>query len=360
MNYRKALLLSPTDLGASGTKVIDIDVAKPISRITIRWKTTASAESHSYPKPDDISKIELVDGSQVLHSLSGQENQALAYYSRNGGSMSHGQHIPALSETEFFAIDFGRYLFDPLLAFDPTRFKNPQLRITYNEAKADTGVTVNECEVWLDLFDKKVISPMGFLAAMEHYAYTPGASGSYEHIMLPDDRIIRQILVRAHYDGYEPWYNMAEVRLDENTLESIPFEFTDLEQYFRMMKTVWPCIITPFNVGATTSSRTFYIPQTNYWANVLCIPVAGASAMYVNGASCRGGKVLLISAADKQQIGQAFGWLPWSTFQFPLGIQNDPQDWYNPAEKKPRLRLRAYTGAANVDAQVILEQLFNY
>lgn len=360
MNYRKALLLSPTDLGASGTKVLDINTNKPLSRITLRWKTTASDESHTYPKPDDISKIEVVDGSQVLYSLSGQESQALTYYNRPGVALSHGQHIPALSETEFFCIDFGRYLWDPLLAFDPNRFKNPQLRFTWNEAKADTGVTVNECEVWADIFDNKQPSPEGFLSGVEHYNYTPGASGSYEHVLLPDDRIIRQILVRAHYSGYEPWYNIEAVRLDENNLESIPFEFTDMEQYFRMMKSVWPIIITPFNVGVTTTARHWYIPQTNYWANVQLLSVGGASDKYISGASCRGGYVVLISAGDRQQTGQAFGWLPWSTFQFPMGIQGDASDWYDPSGKKPRLRIQAYTGATNVDAQVILEQVFKY
>lgn len=360
MNYRTASLLSPTDLGASGTKVIPIDVAKLISRITIRWKTTCVAESMSYPKPDDLSKIEIVDGSKVLHSLSGQENQALAYYSRRGGALSHGQHIPTLSETEFFCIDFGRSLWDKRLAFDPSRFANPELKITWNEAKSDASASVNEIEILADIFDGKQITPEGFLSAVEHYAYTPGASGSYEHIMLPDDRIIRQILVRAHYDGHEPWYNMAEARLDENVLASIPFDFTDLEQYYRLMKTVWNPVVTPFVVGATTSSRTFYIPQTDYWAMVSAIPVAGQSAEYVNGTSLAGGKVLLIAASDKQQIGSARGYLPWSCFQFPLGDQSDAEDWYDPAGKKPRLRLRAYTGATNVDAQVVLEQVYKY
>lgn len=359
-NYRTSLLLAAEDLGASGTKVIDIDTQKPISRITLRWKTTASSESHSYPKPDDISKIELVDGSRVLHSLSGQENQALAYYSRGQGTMSHGQHIPSLSETEIFALDFGRYLWDKELAFDPSRFRNPQLKITYDEDKADTGVTANALEVWADLFDQKSISPVGFLSAIEHYAYTPGASGSYEHIMLPEDRIIRQILVRAHYDGYEPWYNIEAVRLDENTLESIPFEYTDLEQYYRVMQSVWPVIITPFNAGVTTTSRTFYVPQTDYWATILTTPLTGANAIYINAASMRGGKAALIGAADKQVTGIAKGYLPWSTFQFPMGEQKDLKDWYDPAGRKPRLRIQAYTGATNVDAQVVLEQVYAY
>ena len=169
MKYRRALLLAPGSLGASGTKVIEIDVDKPISRIEIRFKTTKVLSYMTAPAPANMLKVELVDGSKVLHSLTGYENQALAYYSRDRISMSHGQHIPTSSEEDLYALDFGRKLWDKELAFVPGNFHNPQLRLTWNRALADTSCVSDEIQVWADIFDEAAISPIGFLSAIEHY-----------------------------------------------------------------------------------------------------------------------------------------------------------------------------------------------
>jgi len=361
MNYRHAQLLYPQDLtNGSGTIIVDVDVNKPISRIEIRFKTTKVLQYMTAPGPANIPKIELVDGSTVLHGLTGYENQALAYYSRPNISMEHGQHIATLSEVDLYTIDFGRYLWDELLAFDPLRFHNPQLKITYDENVADTGASENEIEIWADIFDEKVISPIGFLMAVEHYAYTPGASGSFELITLPSDRPIRQMLVRAHYDGKEPWYNISEARLDEGTLDTIPWEYTSLEYYFRRMKNEWPQIRTAFQAAMSAVAQVYYIPQSEYWASIALIGIGGTGNPFETTANMAGGKVSLNGDIGVTVIGEARGWLPWSTFQFPMGKQDVIEDWYNPMDKKPRLRLRAYTGANNADVQLVLEELYKY
>jgi hypothetical protein len=360
MKYRTALLLPSEDVGASGTKVIDIDVDKPISRIEFTFKTTKALDAMTAPGPANITKIELVDGSKVLHSLNGYENQALAYFSRPGNSMEHGQHQITLSEVDLYALDFGRHLWDTLLAFDAKRFTNPQLRISFDEDLADTSVTANALEVWAHIFDELAVSPMGFLSAIEHYSYTCGSDNSYELIELPEDKVIRQLLVRAYQDGYEPWYQIDEARLDEGTLGRIPWEYTDLEMYYRRMKSHWPIIVTPFECQLATSARTFYIPQTDFYAHVALTSLGGANYGGINGASARGGKASLIGASGGLFVGSAKGYLPWHCFQFPMGRQDDIEDWYNPEGKKPRLRLRASTGGTSGTGQVVLEELHKY
>lgn len=360
MNYRHAQLLAAEDVGASGTKVIDVDVSKPISQIDIKFRTTKASEGMSAPGPANISKIELVSGSTPFHSLSGYENQALAYYNRPGRVMEHGQHTSTLSEVDQYVIDFGRWLWDEVLAFDPLKFTNPQLRITYNEALSDTSVTANELEVWAHIFDEKSISPLGFLSAIEHHNYTCGADNSYETIELPDDREIRQMLVRAYTDAYEPWYTIDEARFDEGTLDRIPWEYTNLEEYYRRMKSQVPPIRTNCQVNLTTSARNFYFPQTDYWANVLLTGLAVDVAPYVNAVSMRGGKAALKSGSAGQMVGAASGYLPWHCYQFPMGLQNTIEDWYNPKGKKPRLRLRASSSGTNGTGQVVIEELYRY
>ncbi len=81
-----------------------------------------------------ITKIELVDGSDQLLSLSLKEAQALEFrrkgkmpYVRPGESASGAQEESTL-------ILFGRNLWDKEYYMDLTKFRNPQLKITTNIA----------------------------------------------------------------------------------------------------------------------------------------------------------------------------------------------------------------------------------
>lgn len=360
MKYRRSLLMAAEDLGASGTKVIDVNIQKPISRIEVKFQTTKSKHGMDAGQPANILKVELVDGSKVLHSLNGYESQALAYYNRGKISMEHGQHLGGSSETDLYVIDFGRFLWDTELAFVPMNFSNPQLRITFDEDLSDDGVTVNECEIWADIFDLADISPIGFLAAIEHYAYTCGANNSFELIAMPEDRTYRQILLRAYLDSYEPWYVIDEARFDEGTLDNIPFDFTNLETYYRMMKSTWPMLQIPFQGISASGGKNFYICPTDYYANIIFGGINAAPDTYLGAASARGGMFPSVSATNQNFWGTAIGWLPWHTFQFPMGRQDVIDDWYDPAGKKPRLRLRASTGATSGIGQVVIEELHRY
>lgn len=361
MNYRTSQLLVAEDVGAAGTKVIDINVSKPISQLDITFKTTKASQGQSAGSPANISKIELVDGSKRLFSLSGYECQALAYYSRPGIVCDHGQHISTLSEFDTYPILFGRHLWDQVLAFDPAKFVNPQLRITYDEDVSDTSVSANELEVWAHIFDELSVSPMGFLSAIEHYDYTCGADNSYETIELPDDRPIRQILVRAHQAAYEPWYQIDEARLDEGTLDKIAWEFTNLENYYRRMKAHWPLIVQQVATAPGSGGATYYLPVTDYYAGYTFLGLGGTTEVYNSLAAGRGGKMTLVeSVAGINVIGLVFGYLPWHCYQFPMGLKDEINDWYNPQGKRPRLRLRASTGATSGTGEVVLEELYHY
>lgn len=360
MNYRHAQILAPEDLGAAGTRVIDLDLDQPISRLIIKFTTTKASEGMSAPAPGNLTKIEIVDGSLPLVSMTGLEVQALAYYNNPGMSMEHGQHISTLSETDMFILDFGRWLWDTELAFLPSMFKNPQLRITWDEDLADTSVTANSLEVWAEVFDEKLITPMGFLRGLEWFDYTVGSDNSFEVVQLPEDHTIRQILVRAFRDGFEPWAQIDEARFSENEQQRIPFDYTNLEEYYRWMKTSWQPLNTPLITNITTTERVFYIPATDFYATVHQLGHAATNEIFLNTNTAKGGKALLIGSAAGQATGAAFGYLPWHCFQFPMGMPKDIMDWYDPTGKKPRLRLRANTSGVNGVGQVIVEQLFRY
>ncbi len=354
--HRSALLLAGVDVDTAGTKVIDIDVEKPISHIDIKWKITKAIDYMAVGAPADLTKIEIVDGAKVLWSANGYLAQALGYYNRPGRQLDNGQILHGLAQENHFPIDFGRYLWDPMLAFDAKRYTNPQLRITHNQSLSDTSASENELEVTADIFDEKVPSPQGFLSAIQHYDYTCGGGDSYEMVALPDDRIIRQILVRAFTQGKEPWYTIDEARLDENTLGNIVFDHTNLENYFEMMKAKWGPLVLPYVLKANSDGEIYYLPATDYWANLVATVRSAASANNCTVDVGIGGQHTLFGSADGLEVNCIMsGYLPWHAFQFPFGDPTDLDDWYDPREKKPRLRLR--TGTTGGIGQVLLEEL---
>ena len=361
MNYRTDLILAATaSPSASGTKTIDLLLKKPISRIEITYSTTKVLGTQGAGVPACIPKIELVDGSKPLHSLTGYTNQALAYYSRGNVAMEHGQHIRTQQEVAIYAMDFGRYLWDPLLAFDPTKFANPQLKISWNRAAVDASVATDSMAIWAELFDEKPISPIGFLSAREIWTGNFLANNSVNEILLPEDEIIRQLLVRANQAAYEPWYQVDIAKLDEAAGGAVIFDYTDLEIYFQRMKSRWPMIRVPFIGGFDGGTCTFYIPQTDYDAYINGVGEGAVGNTYINAASAKGGSAAMASAAGSNLVGESVGYLPWHTFQFPFGNQQDPADWYDATNKRPRLRLTSNTGGTSGDGNVVIETIHKY
>jgi len=360
MRYRTATLLAAEDQTAgAGVKVIDINVADIISRIVIRWQVTMATVGMSSYQHKDITKIELIDGSDVLHSLDGGQNQALCIFDRKCPTMNEGGIINANALISYYGIDFGRFLFDPQLAFDPKKFRNPQLRITYDENVADTTATANELEIWAECFDERVPAPMGFLSAREFYSYTPGASGVYEYILLPTDRLLRKMLIQGYKKSYEPWYQVSEARLDEDNDKRIPFDW-NLEKYFQVRKGIDPPVKEIVAIGHSGSACVFYFTPTDYWATFVT-QGQGAGTQAGTGASGKGGAFTIATGGSTQSQGIVTGWLPNHCFQFPFGDQDDMADWYDVTKiGNLRLRLKSGAGYATSACAVVLQQLRKY
>lgn len=359
MNYRTATILAAKDLGGSGTEPIAIKITDIISRITLKWGPLKGQNGDSAPQWKDITKIELVDGSDVLHSMNGGENQALCIYDRKCPTMNEGCHINANISLSTYAIDFGRYLFDPVLALDPKRFNNLVLNVTYNEAVSDTLATAGILEVKAECFDQKMVSPMGFFMAKEHWNAAKPTAG-YEYIQLPTDYPIRKMLLQAYLAAYEPWYQVSEARLDEDNEKRIPFDW-DLEQYLNYMIGIWTPVREKF-MATITQDSPYFVTPTDYWTNLSAIGSNANLYAYITGANHKGGKIILTSStgAGLEVNGVVSGYLPNHCFEFPFGNPQDMDDWYDVTKVGSlRLRLKAGTGASTTTG-VVLQQLRRY
>jgi len=228
MKSRIATILAAEDLGASGTKIIDINIRDVISRITVNFFSTNGGTTIAAHPAANIEKMEVVDGSDVLFSLTGAQAQGVNFYDRDGKIPYTSLRTYASGQRAIFSIDFGRFLYDPALAFDPKKFSNPQLKITWDETNAQADTEENECEVLAHIFDELVPEPTGFLMNKEIYSYTVGTTG-YEYIDLPTDYAVRQIFAKAFLAPYGMTSIWDEFKLSENNDKRIPLDHSSDE-----------------------------------------------------------------------------------------------------------------------------------
>jgi len=360
MKYRIVKLLDGEDLGESGTKTIPVNVQDVISRIDLTYKTTKGADGMDSYTHKNIPKIELVDGADRLFSMDGGQAQALGIFDRKAPTMQHGQHMNGSSEFDVYPMDFGRYLFDPELGFDPKKFNNPQLKVTYDEDVADTDAGAGTLEVFAYCFDEKVVSPVGFLQSTEHWQNTMGDENSYKYVDLPTDYPIRKLLIQGYRSAYEPWNVISQARLREDGNKIEPFDW-DLEVYYRLMKGVWTPIVEEIVASADPNAiYDYYVTPTDYYGFLLGT-VQGEDYIYRDVVRS-GGKFTPVTSTNRHTFnGIIRGFLPNHCFEFPFGNPQDLDDWYDVTNKGSIiLRLKAGGSGTSGTGAVVIQQLRRY
>ena len=359
MKYRNTTVLAEKALGASGTEIIPLNLRDVISRLTIGYRLLLNTALQSAHPVANITRIELVDGSDVLFGMDGYECQGLNIYDRRVPSMMHGETMGGNHAFATFAIDFGRFLHDTELALDPAKFDNLALKISYDRDACGADDTVHYAAVYADVFDEKPVSPVGFLMSKEHWQANL-AQNAFEYVKLPTDYPVRQLLVRAFATDYEPWYTCVEARLDEDNLKRIPFDW-EIENYHRIMKGVWLPVDEGFcEYGDPGTAYKRYATPTDYHAVMLASPSV-VGEYFNTQVKPRGGMFYVSGAAMGVMTGRAWGWLPHHCIQFPFGDPKDVDDWYDVTAKgSVRLRLKGSAEATPGVASVVLQQLRRY
>lgn len=241
MRYRHAYIEDDKVLADSGTEVIDIRVKDPITELLIRfYAMNCNGGNKGCPVARCVSKIELVDGSDVLFSMSGQQAIALAYYDSGQQPARKYAELWNWSQVDTFPIRFGRFLGDPELAFDPTKFTNPQLKITWDLATVNTidsdGFLADSgrLTVIAKIMEEVATPPTGFLMNKEHYSFTTADSGD-ENIDLPTDYPYRKLLVRSYIAGNEMCAVITDLKLSVDQGKFVPFDLHSMD-LVRMMQ----------------------------------------------------------------------------------------------------------------------------
>jgi len=356
MNYRKATILASEDATTAAVKTIDITLTDIISRIQVKLNATNTDVPPTAVHAKQISKVELVDGSDVLWSLSGQEIEAKMFYDYKCGPSYEREFRNGVANYLVLDLLFGRHLFDKTLAFDPRKFKNPQLKITHNKALGGSTPNAATLEVYADVFDEKIITPIGFIRPTEFYSYTTPASAAFEYIDLPIDLIIKRIMLMT-YKADAWWENLVtSVKISEDNDKKIPLDH-DGGDLVSMIQTRYGHY-QELLVDVCRTSQTEYVTPTDSCYMHLS-PIAGAASDFMfTSAERAGGYQTLISNTTLTFRALVSGYLPHGCLPLDFGDPMDIDDWYD-VTKKGSVRLIP-KAAGSVAFNVVLEQLRKY
>jgi len=355
MNYRNSKLLSAVDVGASGTKVIDLNTPDIISRLTIEFSATCpSSITITDVAAANITKIEIVDGSNVLFSLTGMQTHALDFFDTGRQYICGGSYVASWGLVAYLTINFGRWLFDPMLALDLKKFTNPQLKITFDEDVAVTSTVVNAMTVSADIFDEKEVAPVGFLMNKDIFSYTPVA-GATEEIDLPTDYAYRKLMIQMRVPDL--WFGaiISNLKLTEDNDRRIPFALDsgDLEHWVGEKYGVYrDGIIADLDTG--TGVDIFHAPtqgvklRGDFYcdSDVLDNLPFGYRNKY---------KTTTMTGYTIMDIA---GTMPHGCLCIPFGDQNDIADWYEVAAKSLKLKLKAGGSIGSSEEYFILSQQY--
>jgi len=232
MKPRDALVLDTYTLTDSETKIIDIKVNKPITALQVYYTAKNGAtRCASNWLWENITKIELVDGSNVLYSMNAAEAQALAFYAAGIEARDYLTEVGAATQACDIWMPFGRYLYDKLYAFDPTKFANPQLKLTHNiENIASLSATAYETgNVKVRVLAKVMEdapAPTHFLMSKQQYNYGTGSASKTEYIDLPTDFPYRLLMFRCYVENKNGQEIVQAIKLNIDSEAYIPFDLT--------------------------------------------------------------------------------------------------------------------------------------
>ena len=358
MRYRLNKFFARKDYTANTTEIIPINIKEPISQLLIKFEGLNSTAATTAHPLESVTKIELIDGSDVLFSLNGKETEALDFYHNHGQlRCNYNYIITGGTPTRMLAINFGRYLWDKDYAFDPTRFKNPQLRISLSIASGGNAFSHNYLTCFANIFEDGGISPKGFMMVKQLKTHAV-ASTVHVYTDLPTDYPFRALYYRVYAASLEASWLLSNLKISEDQDKRIPIDNTGLE-ILELLQQEYPPVEESFYFASAVAGRTLYITPTQY---VKAFGTTWSTSPQANNLASQdgeGGNLTTYQLADgnNQQI-LVKGWIPHGVFEVPFGIKDDPADWY---DVRNIGSLRAdMTGGNTGNASIFIQQVRGY
>lgn len=349
------------------THIEDLDVIDPISAITLEIDCANGATSNLGNFVSDIvTKVEVVDGSDTLISLSGAQLQALEFYKTGRMPLIMASEFASGNQREQFNILFGRYLYDKSYGLNPARFRKPQLKITFNKAAiraaGASGFAAGDT-ISLSVIAKLIeegASPSAFFMQKQIESFTAAASGD-KVISLPVDYPYRMLLLRSYEQGVDLDEAITTLKLscDKDRFVPLNRKVHQLasEALARFGRSMLKHDIYTYNglafreINNKENSSTVYTfaDTTGIFAGIY-YEWSSEGKLTVFGHA--GGAVGSLTQFTLKEDGH----LPHACLAIPFGLLDDPGTWFN-APAYGDIDLVLTQGNAGGAASVAVEQV---
>uniref|UniRef100_A0A6M3JYJ6 Uncharacterized protein n=1 Tax=viral metagenome TaxID=1070528 RepID=A0A6M3JYJ6_9ZZZZ len=365
MRTRDAVIEYQKTLDNVGTLTKDLDLVDPVSALYLEFEATNGGTSNLKNWISDvITKIEVVNGAEVLYGLNLLQLESLFFYKTG--------RVPTMFPSEFAdgiqrhgcLLLFGRHLWDPDYAMDFSRYANPQIKITSNlnairDVAADGFLTGTLKGSIIAKVMEDAPKPSQYLMAKEIKAWTSAASGEVR-VDLPVDYTYRMLMLRSHLQGIDIEYPMQQLKL---TFDSD--KYVMLNRYVKQLDAealalfgtgelkhdifagTHGVVRTPFNKEPGASITLYEQDGTNIHA----ITYHWGGSMYLNSATHAGAG----DSTARKWTTIARGHSLHATLPVPFGLMDKPETWFDPApyKKAEAVITENYAACAT---QVVLEQ----
>lgn len=362
MLRRIAYIENRKTLADSGEYTTLLGVRDIITALYFEFRCTNGASGNkANTLAECVSAVELIDGGNVLWSMTGQELfgyscATLGYMpynliDENGGSVQNFVGI----------FQFGRWLGDTIYALDPARFKNLQVRIKWNLAavRAVAATSYATGTMQFSCFAEIIEgaqTPQAMLTQKTHYGFTTAASG-IEQIDMPTDKRLKSLLVRSYLVTAGGLGGLSNLKLLADQGKFVPFDLakSDFQRLISMKSKPYTYKHGLFAKDADV----FYSVLKQDEVAVFARGEGDTVISYANTGIGSGALDVItggVAAASELTLnGEVFGWSPYNTWVFPFGDWDDPSSWLD-ATSFDKLRLDLTNNAASAVASVVLEQ----
>ncbi len=369
MRIRDAQLEYRNQMGlTAGVWTFPVNLVDPVTEFKLWfWAKVYSGDALAdQALPYTITEIALVDGSEVIFAMDGACAIALYGFDHGKIPMHWHQELAGMSNYWCIPICFGRWLTDPEWIFDPTRFRNPQIRITWNlsavTAAGSAGSwAVNDLSisVWAKVMEEGA-NPRGYLMAKEIKEFASLASGD-EITYLPTDFNIRKVMIRAYKNCGQMNDAITNIKISQDEDKWIPVDLGShdfiflMYDWFEEMEMHLKCCRDDteqdehfggtYSHGDGIGAQAGIIQNLRGWAN---------NCFYLDADTDAG------SSNDNNQIWiETFTRTPFDCFCYPFGDQMVAEDWLN-VSRIGNLRLILRQGGTGYTEQIIVQQAHPY
>ena len=360
MKYRIAEVYPLTALGVVAASLsIPLNLSDVISALMIEYRVTRVADAMIEHPAANLKNISLVDGSDVLFSMTGKEAQALAFWDKSAPTYAYLSGQATVQSSLCIPINFGRKLWDKSLGLDPKMFKNPMLNISYDPALHGALDTVHQLSVQALCFDEVQPNPSGFLMSKTYATPAWVASGVWaQDVLLPTDYNIRKLVIRGYLAANYVQNVVNHVKISEDNDKKIPIDH-DVSTLQKLLNLLQDEFSETLSINLTSGGLAVYCaPSYNLRISGLMLTNDVAAKLSLVNPKI---PVTLTTSGNYQGQFEIVGNLPHSTIMLPFGDQDDMGDWYDTSKvSKLALRMKGGSAGSTGVVSVVTQQLRTY